>query len=75
MKYYNAVRRFGAKVVGTASALALIPSVALAQTVTLDPTDTLALVDEAVAFISAVGLAVLGLIMLAKGIKWVRRAG
>lgn len=53
----------------------IAPSAAFAQTVTFDPTDTLALVDDAIAFITAVGLAVLGLIMLAKGIKWVRKAG
>lgn len=71
--------RFGAFVgrvaaVGTA---AMVPALAFAQTTTVefDPADTLAIVAEASDFITAVGLAVLGLIMLAKGLKWVRRAG
>ncbi len=44
-------------------------------TVTIDPTDTLAIVTEANAFIVAVGLAVLGLVYTARGIKWARKAG
>lgn len=77
----NAVSRFTGKwslaalVLAMAAVSVVAPSTAFAQTVTFDPTDTLALVDDAIAFITAVGLAVLGLIMLAKGIKWVRKAG
>lgn len=76
MKVVSMWRRFRAKVGGLAL-VALVPGFALAQStpVTFDPTSTLAIVDSAVAFISTVGIAVLGLIMLAKGIRWVRRAG
>lgn len=76
MKGVSKVRQVGAKVGGLAL-VALVPGFALAQSapVTFDPADTLAIVDSAVDFITAVGMAVLGLIMLAKGIRWVRRAG
>lgn len=76
MKGVSMWRRFGAKVGGLAL-VALVPGFALAQStpVTFDPASTLAIVDSAIAFITAVGMAVLGLIMLAKGIRWVRRAG
>jgi hypothetical protein len=71
--------RFGAFVgrVAAVGTVALVPAIAFAQatTVEFDPADTLAIVAEASDFITAVGLAVLGLIMLAKGLKWVRRAG
>lgn len=79
MKYRNAAVRFGSRVrqVGTAIGVTLlVPAVAFAQTTpTFDPTETLAMVSDAKSFITTVGLAVLGLIMLAKGIKWVRKAG
>jgi len=56
--------------------MALVPALAFAQaTPQFDPAPTLAIVADAVAFITAVGLAVLGLIMIAKGIRWVRKAG
>lgn len=68
----NLARRFGGAVV----ALALVPAAAFAQTTpTIDPAPTLALVADAQAFIIAVGMAVLAMLMIAKGIKWARRAG
>lgn len=71
--------RFGAVVgrVAAVGAVALVPALAFAQAATpqFDPAPTLAIVADAVAFITAVGLAVLGLIMIAKGIRWVRKAG
>lgn len=76
MKGVSKVRQFGVKAGGLAL-VALVPGFALAQSapVTFDPASTLAIVNSAVAFITAVGMAVLGLIMLAKGLRWVRRAG
>lgn len=74
METRGLVQRFGfAAVVGSVS---LVPALAFAQaTPVIDPADTLALVADAKDFIIAVGLAVLGMIMVAKGIKWARRAG
>jgi hypothetical protein len=75
MKLHN-VRAFCTRSVAAVSAVLLVPAVALAQTTpTFDPADTLAMVADAKSFITAVGLAVLSLVMLAKGIKWVRKAG
>lgn len=71
--------RFGAVVGRVAAVLsvALVPALAFAQAPppTFDPAPTLAIVADAVDFITTVGLAVLGLIMIAKGIRWVRKAG
>jgi len=58
---------------GTVGVLSL-PMIASA-TVTIDPTEVLATVAEAVAFITAVGLAVLSMTYVARGIKWARKAG
>jgi hypothetical protein len=70
------VRAFCTRTGAAIGAVLLVPSVALAQaTPTFDPTDTIAMVNDAKSFITTVGLAVLALIMLAKGIKWVRKAG
>ena len=44
-------------------------------TIAFDTTDVLAIVDSATTFITTVGLAVLALLMVAKGIKWARKAG
>lgn len=71
--------RFGAVVgrVAAVGAVVLVPALAFAQgpAPTFDPAPTLAIVADAVDFITTVGLAVLGLIMIAKGIRWVRKAG
>lgn len=77
MKYRNALRRFGARVGAAAAAVALVPSMALAQTTDIgfDTAEVIGIVDEAKAFIITVGLAVLSLIMVAKGLRWGRRAG
>lgn len=40
-----------------------------------DSAEVLAIVTSATVFITTVGLAVLGLLMVAKGIKWARKAG
>lgn len=74
MESRGLVQRLGfAALVGSVS---LVPALAFAQsTPVIDPTETLALVADAKDFIVAVGLAVLGMLMVAKGIKWARRAG
>lgn len=72
MKFRNIAVRFGSPVLLLASASAF------AQTggaVAFDPAPVLAIVDSAQDFIIAVGLAVLTMLMVAKGIKWARRAG
>jgi hypothetical protein len=72
MHKFNFASRFAA----VATAAALLPSVAMAQTgIDFDTTEVLGIVTDATTFIVAVGLAVLGLLMVAKGIKWVRKAG
>jgi hypothetical protein len=38
-------------------------------------TDVLGYVATTVAFITAIGIAVLGLVMIAKAVKWARKAG
>jgi len=60
---------------GGVSVLSLLPVFAFATGVTFDTTDVLAIVDSATTFITTVGLAVLALLMVAKGIKWARKAG
>ena len=69
-------RRFGSALAMVFLASFVSVQSAFAQTTpTFDPTDTLAMVADAKSFITTVGLAVLALIMLAKGIRWVRKAG
>lgn len=46
-----------------------------AAALTLDPSTIIADIATVVTFISTVGLAVLGMVFVAKGIKWARRAG
>lgn len=55
----------------------LAPGLAMAQTgdVEFDPAPALAIVASAKDFIVEIGIAVLVLIMVAKGIKWARKAG
>lgn len=68
-------------VVGGAALVALsvgsVPAFAQgpAPAVTFDPAPILAIVTDAQAFIVTIGLAVLTLIMVAKGIRWARKAG
>jgi len=75
-RFGNKLRTFAAALsFAVLSSLVAVQSASAQTTVTFDPADTLAMVADAKAFIIAVGLAVLALIMLAKGIKWVRKAG
>jgi hypothetical protein len=43
--------------------------------VTFDPAPVIAIVNEATTFVTTIGLAVLIFLMVAKGIKWARKAG
>lgn len=63
--------------VGVASAASMVPSDAhaLAGGLTAAQTNVLSYVALTIAFIVAVGGAVLGLIMVARAIKWARKAG
>ena len=60
--------------VGT-SLVVYAPAFAAGTDVTFDPAEALSIVDSAKTFIITVGLAVLTLVMVAKGIKWARKAG
>lgn len=56
------------------TAFALLPGMAFAQ-IELPTADVLADIVLIVAFITAVGAAVLGLIYVAKGFNWAKKAG
>lgn len=72
----GAFSRFGAALLAVGGTALVAPGLALAQAdVEFDPAPVLAIVTEASAFIIAVGLAVLTLLMVAKGIRWARKAG
>lgn len=60
-----------------ALAVLLAPGLAAAQgaAVDFDTAPVLAIVSDAQDFIVTIGLAVLTMLMVAKGIKWARRAG
>lgn len=62
-------------IVGAVTAASLVPMLASAATLPLPTADVLAYVAACVAFITVVGGAVLGMIYLAKGIRWARKAG
>lgn len=68
--------RFNINFAAVASAVLFsLSSVPAFAQVTFDTTEVIGIVDSATAFITTVGLAVLGLLMVAKGIKWARKAG
>lgn len=79
MKLFDGLKeRTRALVVGGAMlGTSLLPVLASAQdaTVAFDPAPILAIVTSAQAFIVAIGMAVLTMLLVAKGIKWARRAG
>lgn len=56
-------------------ALAVSPSLVFADDLTFDPAPILAIVTSATTFVTTVGIAVLQFVMIAKGIKWARKAG
>ena len=60
---------------GAVALVAAVPAFAAGSGVTFDTTEPLALVADAQAFIVTVGLSVLTLFLVAKGIKWARKAG
>lgn len=76
-EFFNRARsRFSAMWVALAAML--VPGLAAAQaggTPDFDPAPILAIVTSAQEFIVAIGMAVLIMLMVAKGIKWARRAG
>jgi len=78
MKFRNAMQRFGARL-GARFPVVLVgigaSSLASAQGITFDPAPVIAIVDSATTFVTTVGLAVLVFLMVAKGIKWARKAG
>lgn len=73
----------GARSFGSRVALALLASLSIVgaasaqdtAAVDFDPAPVLAIVTSATTFITTVGLAVLVMLMVAKGIKWARKAG
>jgi hypothetical protein len=68
----------GARNLAIAGAVALTSLVAsnpASAQIGFDPADVTAIVDEATTFITTVGLAVLVMLMVAKGIRWARKAG
>jgi hypothetical protein len=69
----NKMKKMGAWLIPVAP-MALVPALSFA-TVTIDPTSTLAIVAEALAFVVAVGLAILGLKYTRRGIKLAGNAG
>jgi hypothetical protein len=76
------VRVVGNNVLSRGMSLAFVGGLALlgasgahADAIAFDTTDILANVQAAVTFITTVGLAVLAMLFVAKGIKWVRKAG
>jgi uncharacterized membrane protein len=82
VRVVDGARSFRDKVAGVGLALAMAFGVGVASlpapayaALTLDSTAILADVATCVAFITAVGLGVLGLIFVAKAIRWARRAG
>jgi hypothetical protein len=66
--------RSGALAVAALVPFSLVPMLASAQTATIDPTDALATVAEVLAFVTAVGLAFLGVRMVVKGIHAAKNA-
>lgn len=77
MNIRNKLSALSLAVVGAMASAVALPSAAFAQAtgIDFDTTEVLGIVDDATAFIVTVGLAVLGLLMVAKGIKWARKAG
>ena len=76
MNIRNKLSALSLAFVGAMASAVARPSAACAQaTIDFDTTEVLGIVDEATAFIVAVGLAVLGILMVAKGVKWARKAG
>ena len=70
----SAFRRASAKL----TAFAVLASAAVVTSpvfAAIDTTDAIAEVDNAKTFITAVGLAVLSMIFVAKGVRWARKAG
>jgi len=75
----------GLRMLSLAMALAVVSAIALpgaafaqgggGAAVTFDPAPILAIVDQATTFVVAIGTAVLLFLMVAKGIKWARKAG
>lgn len=74
MQFVQKLRTRMGAVVGALVASFMVPGLALAQT-GIDTTEALAAVADAKTFITTVGIAVLAMIFVAKGIKWARRAG
>lgn len=66
----NLRSKLSAFTAATVGALVASPAFAV-----IDTTEALAAVTDAEVFILAVGMAVLGLIFVVKGIKWARKAG
>lgn len=75
MKQVTAGRGVGLGALALASVVALTVSAPASADVVFDTTEILGIVTSATAFITAVGLAVLAMLMIAKGIKWARKAG
>lgn len=71
------LRAVGLAAVGSVGTALVVPGVALAQTaaVEFDPAPVMEIVTNAQLFIVTIGLGVLILLMVAKGIKWARKAG
>lgn len=75
MKFRTMHRKFGAKLAAvSAVGFASVVGSGLASAA-IDTTEALAAVDDASTFITTVGLAVLTMLFVLKGIKWARRAG
>lgn len=81
---FNRVRSIAAGLVARSNALAIAGVVGLVSLfsagtasaqVVFDSTEVIAIVDSATTFITTVGLAVLIMLMVAKGVKWARKAG
>jgi hypothetical protein len=78
MKFRNTMKRYGAQLGAGLTGVAFT-GLAFAQgggaAVTFDPAPVIAIVDQATTFVTTIGLAVLIFLMVAKGIKWARKAG
>lgn len=70
MNLHNLKNRAAGLLAVTSAALITSPAFAA-----IDTTGALAQVDDATDFVTTVGLAVLGLIFVVKGIRWARKAG
>jgi hypothetical protein len=70
------LKKFKGVLVPIVSGSFLLPVLASAQSaITFDPAPVLDIVNQAQTFIVTIGLAVLSMLMVAKGIKWARKAG